>query len=394
MASLQIRNLKKIYHLSEKTNKEKPYLKFFGKNKKNKVEDTIAVDNFNLSVRDEEFVVIVGPSGCGKSTVLRVIAGLEEITEGEILINGKLMNDCECRERNVAMVFQNYALYPHMTCYENISFSLKINHLSKEEIDKKVNEVADMLDIKEYLFRKPKELSGGQRQRIAIGRAIVRNPDVFLMDEPLSNLDTKLRNQMRSELIKLHRQLKSTFIYVTHDQTEAMTLGDRIVVMNKGKIQQVGTPYEVFNRPRNLFVAEFIGAPKINTVETELKIKETSYYISIFGHDILLPNDKQVSLRKNMVSSGKIIVGIRPENIQIKNNEFNAIIDIIEMMGSTIYLHISINNLEFSMTVPSTDITEKYKIGDSISISIDYNRIHLFDYFSKENIELDIPNNQ
>ena len=263
MADLSLRNIKKIYD-----------------------KNVTAVHEFNLEIADKEFIVLVGPSGCGKSTTLRMIAGLEDISEGDLLIGGKRVNDVEPKDRDIAMVFQSYALYPHMTVYENMAFSLKLRHVSKDEIDKKVRDAAAILGITEYLERKPKALSGGQRQRVAIGRAIVREPQVFLMDEPLSNLDAKLRNQMRAEIIKLRQRIDTTFIYVTHDQTEAMTLGDRIVIMRDGYIMQIGTPQEVFDRPANIFVAGFIGSPQMNLFNARLEKIGEGYQVSCAGATI------------------------------------------------------------------------------------------------------------
>ena len=251
--------------------------------------DVLAVSDFNLEIADKEFVVLVGPSGCGKSTTLRMIAGLEEITEGELYIGDRLVNNVAPKDRDIAMVFQNYALYPHMTVYDNMAFSLKLRKMNKKEIDKTVRRAADILDITDYLKRKPKALSGGQKQRVAIGRAIVREPQVFLMDEPLSNLDAKLRNQMRAEIIKLRQRIDTTFVYVTHDQTEAMTLGDRIVIMKDGFIQQTGTPHEVFNHPANLFVAGFIGTPQMNFFDGELKKDGATYLVRVGDTQTALP---------------------------------------------------------------------------------------------------------
>ena len=271
MAKVVLKDIKKIYPNTETKKKKK---KGDEPEKKSNLQITeegvVAVQAFNLDIKDKEFIVLVGPSGCGKSTTLRMVAGLEEISEGELYIDGKLMNDVAPKDRDIAMVFQNYALYPHMTVYENMAFSLKLRKEKKEVIDQKVREAAEILDITQYLDRKPKALSGGQRQRVAIGRAIVRDPAVFLMDEPLSNLDAKLRNQMRAEIIKLRQRINTTFIYVTHDQTEAMTLGDRIVIMRDGFIQQIGTPQEVFDHPANLFVAGFIGTPQMNLFDGKL----------------------------------------------------------------------------------------------------------------------------
>ena len=280
MASVQLKDIKKIYPHSNGGSKKKAKKDASPEKKVNLQitdEGVVAVQAFNLDIADKEFIVLVGPSGCGKSTTLRMIAGLEEISAGELYIDGKLMNDVAPKDRDIAMVFQNYALYPHMTVYENMAFSLKLRKESKDVIDRKVHEAAEILDITQYLDRKPKALSGGQRQRVAIGRAIVRDPKVFLMDEPLSNLDAKLRNQMRAEIIKLRERINTTFIYVTHDQTEAMTLGDRIVIMRDGYIQQIGTPQEVFNHPANLFVAGFIGMPVMNMFDASSAATRSSF---------------------------------------------------------------------------------------------------------------------
>ena len=270
MASVSLKNIKKVYPNEEKKKKAKKGEPVKKTNLKVTDEGVIAVEDFNLEIADKEFIVLVGPSGCGKSTTLRMVAGLEEISGGELYIDGKKVNDVAAKDRDIAMVFQSYALYPHMTVYDNMAFPLKLQKKSKEEIDKLVREAAETLDITQYLERKPKALSGGQRQRVAIGRAIVRNPKVLLMDEPLSNLDAKLRNQMRAEIIKLRKRIDTTFIYVTHDQTEAMTLGDRIVIMKDGVVQQVGTPQELFDHPANLFVAGFIGMPRMNLFDADL----------------------------------------------------------------------------------------------------------------------------
>ena len=295
MATVSLKNVKKIYD--------------------NKV---TAVHDFNLEIADKEFIVLVGPSGCGKSTTLRMIAGLEDISEGDLLIGGKRMNDVEPKDRDIAMVFQSYALYPHMTVYENMAFALKLRKVPKEEIDKKVREAAEILDITQYLDRKPKALSGGQRQRVAIGRAIVRDPQVFLMDEPLSNLDAKLRNQMRAEIIKLRQRINTTFIYVTHDQTEAMTLGDRIVIMKDGFIQQIGTPQEVFDQPANLFVAGFIGSPQMNFFDGELEKKDGKYQLKVGEATVVLGGKAQELLTGKGVGERKVTVGIRPEHIRLQ----------------------------------------------------------------------------
>ena len=298
-----------------------------------------AVQSFSLDVADKEFIVLVGPSGCGKSTTLRMVAGLEEISEGELYIDGKLMNNVEPKDRDIAMVFQSYALYPHMTVRENMEFPLKLRKVPKAEIAQRVQEVAEILGITEYLKRKPKELSGGQRQRVAIGRAMVREPKVLLMDEPLSNLDAKLRNQMRAEIIKLRQRIDTTFMYVTHDQTEAMTLGDRIVIMKDGFIQQIGTPQQVFEHPENVFVAGFIGTPQMNFFQAKLvKASENAYYAEVFGTVITLSEKTQKALAENAAETGTVILGIRPEHIRIatadSENVLSGSVEVSEMMGS------------------------------------------------------------
>ena len=322
MASVKLTNVQKVYD--------------------NKV---IAVNDFNLEIKDKEFVVFVGPSGCGKSTTLRMIAGLEEISGGTIEIDGEVVNDLQPKDRNIAMVFQNYALYPHMTVYDNIAFSLRIKKLPEEEVYARVTNAAEILGISEYLLRKPRALSGGQRQRVAIGRAMVRDSKVFLMDEPLSNLDAKLRNQMRAEIILLRQKLDTTFVYVTHDQTEAMTLGDRIVIMKDGFIQQVGTPEEVFERPGNLFVAEFIGAPKMNIMRTQLLLEDGKYYVTPFGAKIEVDGINGQLLKEKGVEAGEIILGIRPEHIELAEADGAEVVKgkvlVNEMMGSELHLHVS-----------------------------------------------------
>ncbi|MEG1593913.1 MAG: sn-glycerol-3-phosphate ABC transporter ATP-binding protein UgpC, partial [Oscillibacter sp.] len=317
MAEVVLKNLKKIYPNTEnkKKGKDEPEKKT---NLQITAEGVLAVQDFNLEIKDREFIVLVGPSGCGKSTTLRMVAGLEEISGGELYIDGKLMNDVAPKDRDIAMVFQNYALYPHMTVYENMGFALKLRKTPKEEIDKKVREAADILDITEYLDRKPKALSGGQRQRVAIGRAIVRDPKVFLMDEPLSNLDAKLRNQMRAELIKLRHRIDTTFLYVTHDQTEAMTLGDRIVIMKDGFIMQIGTPQEVFEHPANIFVAGFIGTPQMNFFDAKLiKTADGKYAVELENAHIVLSDEKQANLAEKQVAPQEITLGVRPEHIAL-----------------------------------------------------------------------------
>ena len=293
MAKVILKNLKKVYPNAEKKKKGKKGEEVKKSNLQITAEGVVAVQEFNLEIADKEFIVLVGPSGCGKSTTLRMVAGLEEISDGELYIGDKLMNDVEPKDRDIAMVFQNYALYPHMTVYENMAFSLKLKKTPKDEIDRKVREAAEILDITQYLDRKPKALSGGQRQRVAIGRAIVRNPQVMLMDEPLSNLDAKLRNEMRAEIIKLRQRINTTFIYVTHDQTEAMTLGDRIVIMKDGFIQQIGTPQEVFDHPANLFVAGFIGTPQMNLFDAQLVKNGEKYAVVMDGVTVDLSDESR-----------------------------------------------------------------------------------------------------
>ena len=299
MAEVILKNIKKVYPNNDGRHKKRNTREPVETKKHNLQitdEGVIAVQEFNLDIKDKEFIVLVGPSGCGKSTTLRMVAGLEEITSGELYIDGALMNYVEPKDRDIAMVFQSYALYPHMSVYDNMAYSLKIKHVPKEEIDRKVREAAEILDITQYLDRKPKALSGGQRQRVAIGRAIVRNPKVLLMDEPLSNLDAKLRNQMRSEIIKLRQRINTTFIYVTHDQVEAMTLGDRIVVMKDGYIQQIGTPQEVFDHPSNLFVSGFIGTPQMNYFDARLTVEDGRYFVETDEIKVELSEEKQARL--------------------------------------------------------------------------------------------------
>ena len=347
----------------------------------------VAVQEFNIDIADKEFIVLVGPSGCGKSTTLRMIAGLEEISEGEVIIDGRVVNDVPPKDRDIAMVFQNYALYPHMTVYENMAFSLKLKKVDKKTIDEKVREAAEILDITQYLDRKPKALSGGQRQRVAIGRAIVREPKVFLMDEPLSNLDAKLRNQMRAEIIKLRQRINTTFIYVTHDQTEAMTLGDRIVIMRDGFIQQIGTPQEVFNHPANLFVAGFIGTPQMNFFDAELKKSGDKYSIDLYGTEFPISEEKQASLRAHGAEAGPIVLGVRPEHIMLCDGSVphfvRATVDVSEMMGSSIHLHVNAGGKDVVLVISTVDLPEDHKLGYRYGESVDFtfsdNVIHVFD---------------
>ena len=391
MAEVILKNIKKVYPHQEPKKKKKGEAE-----KKTNLQITdegvLAVDNFNLEIKDKEFIVLVGPSGCGKSTTLRMVAGLEEISGGELYIGGQLMNDVAPKDRDIAMVFQNYALYPHMTVRENIAFPLKLRKVDKAEADQRVNQAAEILGITEYLDRKPKALSGGQRQRVAIGRAIVREPKVLLMDEPLSNLDAKLRNQMRAEIIKLRQRINTTFIYVTHDQTEAMTLGDRIVIMKDGVIQQIGTPQEVFDHPANLFVAGFIGMPQMNFYDAVLTQENGSYAVTLDGAKVVLSGEKQANLKKNHVKPGPITLGVRPEHLLLSGSEDNAIrgtVDVSEMMGSAVHLHVSACGRDTIMIVPTTEIESSaaFTIGSPIAFTFSGSTAHLFDRETQKNLE-------
>ena len=372
MANVKLTNVKKIY----------------GKN-------TVAVDNFNLDIADKEFIVFVGPSGCGKSTTLRMIAGLEDISGGTIEIDGVVVNDLQPRDRDIAMVFQNYALYPHLTVFENMAFSLRLKKVPQEEVYKKVTEAAEILGITEYLTRKPRALSGGQRQRVAIGRAMVRDSKVFLMDEPLSNLDAKLRNQMRAEIILLRKKIDTTFVYVTHDQTEAMTLGDRIVIMKDGFIQQVGTPTEVFDMPCNLFVAEFIGAPKMNTFKTQLVKEGDKYYVAPYGAKIEVSGEKAAALAEKGVESREVILGVRPEHFTLADaSDPKAIaceILVNEMMGSELHLHVVVENGEkLIVRIPTVSLTDEQRRslvqGTVIHVTFEGKVMHFFDEATETNL--------
>ena len=354
-------------------------------------EGVVAVDDFNLEIADKEFIVFVGPSGCGKSTTLRMIAGLEDITRGELYINGKLVNNVDPKDRDIAMVFQNYALYPHMTVRQNLEFPLDIRNISKEEKDRKVEWAADVLGITPYLPRKPKALSGGQRQRVAIGRAIVRDPQVLLMDEPLSNLDAKLRNQMRAEIIKLRKRLNATFIYVTHDQTEAMTLGDRIVIMRDGDVQQIGTPQQVFDHPVNLFVAGFIGMPQMNLFDGELILKDGKYAVRVGGAEITLSEDKQKNLADRNTEPQKVIVGARPEHITLDEKPgcmVEGVVDVTEMMGSSVHLHVNVNGKDCLIIAPRLELDEGgLAVGSTVRFTFAPNAVHVFDPETEKNLE-------
>jgi multiple sugar transport system ATP-binding protein len=353
----------------------------------------VAVSDVNLEIRDKEFIILVGPSGCGKSTTLRMIAGLEEISEGELYIGDRLVNDIAPKDRDIAMVFQNYALYPHMTVFDNMAFGLKLRKVPKDEIERKVNEAAKILDLSHLLERKPKAMSGGQRQRVALGRAIVRSPKVFLLDEPLSNLDAKLRAQMRTEISKLHKKLGTTFIYVTHDQTEAMTMGDRIVVMKDGFVQQIDTPQNLYEKPCNKFVAGFLGSPQMNFIDAVLK-EEYGQYIVEFGSadtknfvgkkfQIIIPEAKVTDELANYVGKD-VTLGVRPESVHDEemylSNATTGIIDctvdITEMMGAETYLYLTCENIPLTARVSPRSTARPQ---DDIKVALDPNKIHLFD---------------
>ena len=343
-----------------------------------------AVKNFNLEIEDKEFIIFVGPSGCGKSTTLRMIAGLEEISSGELKIGDRVVNDVEPKDRDIAMVFQNYALYPHMTVYDNMAFGLKLRKVPKDQIDKMVKEAARILDLEPLLDRKPKALSGGQRQRVAMGRAIVRDPKVFLMDEPLSNLDAKLRVQMRIEISKLHQRLGTTIIYVTHDQTEAMTLGTRIVVMKDGVIQQVDTPQNLYNTPCNLFVAGFIGSPQMNFMDAVVNVAGNDVTLSIGNHVLRVPENKKKALIDGGYNGKTVVVGIRPEDVHddpdfIAANPGSVItskIKVYELLGAEVFLYFDVEGTQMTARVnPRTEL----RTGDDAKFALDMNRIHIFD---------------
>ena len=388
MAKVILKDIKKVYPNTEKKKKAKK-----GEpEKKVKLQITdegvVAVQEFNLEIADKEFIVLVGPSGCGKSTTLRMIAGLEEITSGELWIGDKLMNDVEPKDRDIAMVFQNYALYPHMTVYDNMAFSLKLKKTPKDEIDRRVKEAAEILDITQYLDRKPKALSGGQRQRVAIGRAIVRDPSVFLMDEPLSNLDAKLRNQMRAEIIKLRQRIDTTFVYVTHDQTEAMTLGDRIVIMKDGFIQQIGTPQEVFDHPSNLFVAGFIGTPQMNFFDARLSKVNGKYAVSAGGITVELSEDKQERLNAKNVAEQDVTLGVRPDHIMLCADGIKGHVEVSELMGSSVHLHIStVDSKDVIVIVPTNGAAANFPMGSEVNLIFGGHVAHVFSKEDGHNLE-------
>ncbi|MBQ6593055.1 MAG: sn-glycerol-3-phosphate ABC transporter ATP-binding protein UgpC [Solobacterium sp.] len=386
MSEVKLVNIKKVYPVIERNKNKKNVNGHRTGNLQITDEGVVAVQEFSLDIADKEFIVLVGPSGCGKSTTLRMVAGLEEITSGELYIDGEYMNDVAPKDRDIAMVFQNYALYPHMTVYQNMAYSLKIQKASREEIDRKVREAAEILDITDYLDRKPKELSGGQRQRVAIGRAIVRHPKALLMDEPLSNLDAKLRNQMRAEIIKLRERINTTFIYVTHDQTEAMTLGDRIVVMKDGYIQQIATPQEVFDHPSNLFVAGFIGTPQMNFFDAELKLRDGDYWVDVEGASVRLADEKQERLKANHVEEQSVTLGVRPEHLLLADKGIAGRVTVSELMGSSRHLHLTVDGKDVIIIVPSTGGTGNY-IGSDVALSFDGSNAHVFSKATEKNLE-------
>ena len=346
-----------------------------------------AVFDFNLEIEDKEFIVFVGPSGCGKSTTLRMIAGLEEISEGNLYIDGELMNEVSPKNRNIAMVFQNYALYPHMTVFDNMAFGLKLQKVDKNEIKKKVERAAEMLELTNLLDRKPAALSGGQRQRVALGRAIVRDPQVFLMDEPLSNLDAKLRVQTRAEITKLHEQLDTTFIYVTHDQTEAMTMADRIVIMNAGKIQQVDTPTNVYQNPKNLFVATFIGSPQMNLIQAQISEEAGSYYANAKDYRFKISDSKGDEIKAKGYLGKDIMVGVRPEHIYDSYRKTDSIIHgkvtFLELLGSSQFVYMDVGSDQILATL---NMDSKIKKGDEVELYLDKDKMNFFDKDSEENI--------
>ena len=372
MASVKLTNVKKVYD-----------------------NNVVAVQEFNLDIADKEFIVFVGPSGCGKSTTLRMIAGLEDISSGTVEIDGVVVNDLQPRDRDIAMVFQNYALYPHLTVFENMAFPLRLKKMPQDEVYARVTNAAEILGITQYLTRKPRALSGGQRQRVAIGRAMVRDSKVFLMDEPLSNLDAKLRNQMRAEIILLRQKINTTYIYVTHDQTEAMTLGDRIVIMKDGFIQQVGTPTEVFDMPVNLFVAEFIGAPKMNVFPTNLVQENGKYFVTPYGAKIEVTGQKAEMLKEKGVASRELVLGVRPEHMTLTTKDnaaaIRCTIQVSEMMGSELHLHVlTASGDKLIVRVPTVSLEDEQRkamaYGNEIYVTFEGKVMHFFDAESQNNL--------
>ena len=391
MASITLKNVTKIYRSTEK---ERGGL-FRNKKVSEKKRDVIAVKDFSMEIEDKEFVVLLGPSGCGKSTTLRMIAGLEEIDGGELYIDDVLVNDMESKDRDVAMVFQNYALYPHMSVFDNMAFAIRKRISDKKEVERKVREAAEILGITEYLNRKPRELSGGQRQRVAIGRAIVRNPKVMLMDEPLSNLDAKLRNQMRSELLKLRKRIDATFVYVTHDQTEAMTLGDRVVVMKDGEVMQIGKPDEIYSNPASVFVATFIGNPQMNIFPISAYRKGEGYSINLFGKELALGMEYSSVLSKRKESFIPLKLGIRPEYITLdkENGLFSGEVSIAEHTGNSVIVHMNVNGNEVvALEEERKRVDVDYEPDSIINFSFSLSDVYLFDAESGRNILYGVDN--
>lgn len=373
MANISLKNIKKVYE-----------------------GNVVAIENLNLEIRDKEFIVLVGPSGCGKSTTLRMIAGLENISDGDLYIGEKKVNNIPPKDRDIAMVFQTYALYPHMSVYKNMAFGLQQRKVAKEEIDKKVMEAAKILDLEKYLKRKPKALSGGQRQRVALGRAMVRDPEIFLLDEPLSNLDAKLRTEMRSQISKLHQRLQTTFVYVTHDQTEAMTMADRIVVMKDGVIQQIDTPQVLYRSPKNMFVAGFIGSPEMNMFPCTILKKEDSYFVKF--HEVLMEIPKGIMLSNRIkdYENKEVVLGIRPEDLHpekpfidtFKDSVFEIEADLVEITGSEMNIYFAYDSMKKNdnMQIVRTSSRTLVSSGDIVQVAIDKNKIHLFDKDSEISI--------
>ena len=385
MATITFDKVRKVYPLPSHS------ASLFHRRKEKDEGEVVAVKDFSMEIKDNEFVVLVGPSGCGKSTTLRMIAGLEDITSGSLYIDGVLVNDVEPKDRDTAMVFQNYALYPHMSVYDNMAFAIRKRNKDKAEVDKAVREAAEILGLTHFLDRKPKELSGGQRQRVAIGRAIVRKPKVMLMDEPLSNLDAKLRNQMRSEILSLRKRIDATFVYVTHDQTEAMTLGDRIVVMKDGEVQQIGTPDEIFSFPRNLFVATFIGTPEMNIMVGDAVKDDGKWFLLLGSRRFPLGNRFSSFLEGKGGNIIRVKVGIRPEDVKINTKEdiFHGSVLVSERLGSSISLHLEWNGREVVALTEEKDENHVAKVFDrdeKVSFSFSVEDIHLFDASTDGNL--------
>lgn len=373
MANISLQNIKKVYE-----------------------GNVVAIEHLNLEIKDKEFIVLVGPSGCGKSTTLRMIAGLENISDGDLYIGEKKVNNIPPKDRDIAMVFQTYALYPHMSVYKNMAFGLQQRKVSKDEIDEKVTEAAKILDLEKYLKRKPKALSGGQRQRVALGRAMVRDPEIFLLDEPLSNLDAKLRTEMRSQITKLHQRLQTTFVYVTHDQTEAMTMADRIVVMKDGVIQQIDTPQELYRNPKNMFVAGFIGSPEMNMFPCTILKEEDNYFVKF--HEVLMEIPKGIMLSDDIKEyvGKEVVLGIRPEDLHpekpfidtFQDSVFEIEADLVEITGAEMNIYFNYDSMKKNdnMQIVRTSSRTMVTSGDVIQVAIDKNKIHLFDKQSEISI--------